>query len=150
MRKQFSNESIKPMKTSLLIRFALFLMLAPLPLVAQTGHTSWGPWSFDWEVKDGAAIGLRNVYYNGEKVIHRANLPTIRVHYDGGTTYADRIWWDDLVTEVDMCGKKFGCGTKVCQRSYVLNGRTWLEIGVFIYLGEYRLYPCWTLSTDGY
>lgn len=121
-----------------------------LPAAAQSGHTSWWPWSFDWEVKDGAAIGLRNVYYKGELVIYRANLPVIRVRYNGGTTYADRIYWENLLTGGDLCGVPFGCGIKVCQRSLNVGGRNWLEIGVWVILDQYRLFPSWILSDDGY
>jgi hypothetical protein len=140
-----------PSRWSFVTALAAFLLAGPMPLAAHSGHTDWGPWSFDWEVKDGAAIGLRNVYYKGELVIYKANMPVIRVRYVGGTTYGDRINWGDLQTEVTLCdGNRFGCGSKVCQRSYTVNGRSWLEIGVFAMLGEYRLYPAWQLSEDGY
>ena len=103
---------------------AVFLLAGPMPVAAQSGHTDWGPWSFDWEVKDGAAIGLRNVYYKSELVIYKANMPVIRVRYAGGTTFGDRINWSDLKFNVTLCaGASFGCGSKVCQRSYTVNGR---------------------------
>ena len=153
MRTSLLIQSLRDFLSTRPVALIILMLLfgAPLPLAAQSGHTTWGPWSFDWEVKDGAAIGLRNVYYKSELVIYRANLPTIRVRYVGGTTYADRINWDDLQTEVTLCNNnKFGCGSKVCQRSYTVDGRQWLEIGVFAILGNYRLYPAWALSVDGY
>ena len=121
-----------------------------LPATAQSGHTSFWPWSFDWEVKDGASIGLRKVYYKGELVIYRANMPVIRVRYVSSTTYADRINWENLLTGGDLCGVPFGCGSKPCQRSFIVNGRQWLEIGVYVQLDQYRLFSAWGLSDDGY
>jgi len=35
---------------------------------AHEGHTSWGPWRFDWAVYQSAGISIRNVYYNNELV----------------------------------------------------------------------------------
>lgn len=122
-------------------------------MAAHSGHTDWGPWSFDWEVKDGAAIGLRNVYYKNELVIYRASMPTIRVRYDlnAAGPYSDRINWEDLYDSVTLCGPtKYGCNTKVCQKSYWVGGRQWLQIGVYAVLDQYRLHPAWQLSDDGY
>ncbi len=155
------------MKTSLMIRlmqhvlaarrFAVvllvFLFAGSLPVSGHSGHTDWGPWSFDWEVKDGAGIAIRNVYYKHELVIYKANMPVIRVRYDGNASgpWADRIDWGNLQNYVSLCTSlTYGCGTKVCQKSYWIGSRHWLEIGVYATLGSYRLYPAWQLSEDGY
>src|SRR5262245_50449926 len=77
---------------------AMMLLGGSPSVFAHSGHTDWGPWSFDWEVKDGSALGIRNVYYNHELVIYKANMPVIRVRYDGNASgpWADRIDWGNL------------------------------------------------------
>lgn len=122
------------------------LGLGAAPLRAHSGHSAWGPWSFDWEVKDDAGLGLRNVYYNSEKVLYKANMPVIRVKYDGDACgpYADRLNWDNLL-DISNCGYK-----KVCQRSYTSGGRQWLELGILAAIGKYRLYQVYYFSQDGY
>ena len=172
------------MKTSLLFRrakdflatrywaAALTLSLFTGPLHGgepSSGSTTWGSWNFDWEVKDGAALGIRNVYYKHKLVIYKANMPVIRVRYDpafpcllpGGAVLAfgDRINWSDVQPYVFLCspppgGKRYGYGTKFYQKSYTISGpsgsRKWLQIGVYAMLGAYRLHPGWQLSEDGY
>jgi hypothetical protein len=115
------------------------------PAAAQAGATTWGQWRFDWEVKDGAGLALRNVHYRGERVIHKASMPVIRVQYDDDACgpFADRITWDHLL-ENPSCD-----GRKVCQQSYTYEGHEWLEIGVLAQIDEYSIYQVWHLSDDG-
>jgi hypothetical protein len=134
-------------RTLCLLAVCLFSVV-PL-VIAQSGHTNWNGWSFDWEVKDGAGIALRNVSYNNEFVIWKASMPTIRVHYVtvGGHTcgpYADRIDTYNLVP-ISWCGNN-----KVCQQSYTSGGRNMLELGVEAKIGQYDLYQVWYLSQDGW
>jgi len=124
-------------------------MIVSSPVLAQSGHTNWGAWTFDWEVKDGAGIALRNVYYRNELVIWKASMPVIRVHYAtvGGNTcgpYADQINWYSLIP-ISWCGNQ-----RVCQQSYVSGGHTMLEVGVEARIGQYDLYQVWYLSQDGW
>lgn len=115
------------------------------PVMAHSGHTVWGGWTFDWEVKDNAGIALRNVYFNNELVFYKASLPVIRVRYDHSCgPYQDRINWDKLV-KISNCGNK-----KVCQKSYSSGGRNWLEVGVYARIGAYHIYQAWYLSHDGW
>src|SRR5882672_5427330 len=68
-----------------------------------SGHTNWGPWSFDWAIRDKAGLALLNVRYNGSLIIYKASLPVIRVRYepepDGEICgpYADRIVWGNFL-----------------------------------------------------
>ncbi len=97
------------------------------PVFAHSGHTVWGAWRFDWEVKDEAGLAIRNVYFNNELVLWKASMPVIRVRYQGDVCgpYQDRITWGSLL-KISNCGNK-----KVCQRSFTdSSGRNWLEIGV--------------------
>jgi hypothetical protein len=131
------------------ILLPLFLLVAAVlatPALAQSGHTNWNEWSFDWEVKDGAGLALRNVSYRNELVIWKASMPVIRVHYANNACgpYADLIDWFNLVP-ISWCGNN-----KVCQRSYVAGGHTMLEIGVEAHIGQYVLYQAWYLSRDGW
>lgn len=125
---------------------AAALVAAALPALAHSGHTNWGPWRFDWEVRDDAGIAIRNVSYKDELVLYKASVPVIRVKYrnDACGPYADRINWDNLLN-ISNCG-----GGKVCQRSYASGGRNWLELGVLAGIGAYRIYQVWYLSDDGY
>ena len=115
------------------------------PARAHSGHTNWGPWRFDWEVKDGAGLALRNVTFNNELVIWKASMPVIRVRYDRDCgPYADRIDWGNLL-EISNCDN-----AKVCQKSFASGGRNWLRIDVLAAIGSYRLNQIWFLSDDGY
>ena len=113
---------------------------------AHSGHVNWGPWSFDWEVKDDAGLAIRNVNYQNEELIYKASMPVIRVKYDGDVCgpYADRISWDSLVN-ISNCG-----GAKVCQETYSSGGHDWLELGILAEIGEYRIYQVYYLSNDGW
>jgi hypothetical protein len=133
------------MKISICLVLLVALSMAS-PILAQSGHTNWNGWSFDWEVKDGAGIALRNVYYRNELVIWKASMPVIRVHYAGNACgpYADRIDGYNLVP-ISWCGN-----AKVCQQSYVSGGHTMLEVGIEANIGQYDLYQVWYLSQDGW
>jgi hypothetical protein len=113
---------------------------------AHSGHTDWGPWRFDWEVKDNAGIALRNVYFGDELVFYKASVPVIRVRYQDDVCgpYADQINWSYLLN-ISNCGNQ-----KVCQTSFVSAGRTWLEISVLAQIGKYQIYQVWYLSADGH
>lgn len=113
---------------------------------AQSGHVNWGPWSFDWEVKDDAGLGLRSVRYQNEQILYKVSMPVIRVKYNGDACgpYADRISWGSLVG-ISWCGNN-----KVCQQTYSAGGRDWLEFGVLAEIGEYRIYQVYYLTNDGW
>ena len=134
----------------IVMRMCVLLSLAWFPSAAfgQSGHTAWGPWSFDWRVLGDAGLNLLNVYYNGELVIHKANLPVIRVRYDNDQCGP----YQDLISSGLLIPVPFtGCGnTLVCQKSYTLHGRNWLEIGVLAKISQYLIYHVWYLSDDGY
>src|SRR6266550_5325560 len=128
-----------------LIASFCFSLAAP-STQAHSGHTVWGSWSFDWEVKDGAGIAIRNVVFDRQQVIYKASMPVIRVQYadDHCGPYADQINWDSLG------GVPWSNDAKVCQRSYTANGANWLELGVYAKIGSYRLYQAWYFSDDGW
>jgi hypothetical protein len=117
---------------------------------AHSGHVNWGPWDFDWEVKDSSGLAIRNVKYQNEELIYKASMPVIRVKYDrdgdndGCGPYADQISWGSLV-DISFCG-----GARVCQQTYSSGGREWLELGILAEIGEYRIYQVYYLSTDGW
>jgi hypothetical protein len=115
---------------------------------AHSGTTSWGPWTFNWEVKDGAGIAVRDVRYQGELVLWKASMPVIRVEYFGQNPcgpYADRIDWGNLLS-ISNCG-----GNKVCQQSFTSSdGRNWLRLSILAQIGAYRLNQNWFFSQDGF
>ena len=116
---------------------------APPAAAAISGHTDWKAWRFDWEIKDGAGVAIRNVTYGGELVIYKASMPAIRVKYDGDACgpFTDRL------TEYSL--KSTVCAPDVCQRSYTLGGHEWLEVGIMEQIGGYEIYQAWYLSDDG-
>src|SRR6266496_5357560 len=125
------------------------LLFASVVTCAQSGHTDWTGWSFDWEVKDGAGLAIRNVYYKGELVLWKASLPVIRVKYDtvNGNTcgpYADRIYSCNLIP-ISSCGNN-----TICQQGYTAVGHNMLELAVYARIGSYHLYQAWYLSEDGW
>jgi hypothetical protein len=113
---------------------------------AQSGHTNWNGWSFDWEVKDGSGLAIRNVTYNGEYVIYKTSMPVIRVRYDNDDCgpYADRIYWESLVP-ISNCND-----SKVCQQGYTAGGHNMLELGIYARIGSYHLYQAYYFSEDGW
>ena len=118
---------------------------------APSGHTSWGPWEFDWEVREAAGLNLMQVHYNGDKILHKVNVPVVRVHYlepglDPGIAgpYADKMDPGSL-QQISTQGDP-----RVRQRAYQAGGRNWLEIAIFDRIGEYRLYQVYYMSQDGW
>jgi hypothetical protein len=125
----------------------------------KSGHTNWGPWSFDWAIRDKAGLALLDVRYNGTLILYKASLPVIRVRYEpepGGDIcgpYADRIVWDSfpyvgprarIIDVGPPCG-----GKKICQFSSTINGVDWLTLGIYARIGKYHLKHEWHLSKDG-
>ena len=126
------------------------LVAVVVPAFAQSGHTNWEGWSFDWEVKDGAGLALRYLTFKNELVVWKASMPVIRVKYSPDSSgfecgpYADRINWSSLGA-IAWCGNQ-----KVCQQSYISGGRKMMEIGIEAFIGQYDLYQVWYLTEDGW
>ena len=116
------------------------------PALAQSGLVNWGPWQIRWEVADNAGIGLRDVRFNNRTLLYRANIPVIRVKYDGDRCgpYADRITWSNLSTD-NSCHNN----QKICQRTFTFAGREWLEISGRAFIGSYDMVQAWFFTRDG-
>lgn len=65
----------------LVLTSGLLIFLLPMAAEERSGHTDWGPWSFDWEVRNNAGLSIRNVDFQGERVLYKGSLPVIRVKY---------------------------------------------------------------------
>ncbi|HYH76094.1 MAG TPA: RICIN domain-containing protein [Arthrobacter sp.] len=132
---------------ALLLTGAVALVVAG-PLRAQSGHSSWGPWSFDWEVVGKRGLGIRNVRFEDTLFLYKANLPVIRVKYvndnwlTGCGPYQDRIQWKHL--QPTTCSS-----SKICQQSFTSGGINWLELGAFAKIGKYRIYQAWYFGDNG-
>jgi hypothetical protein len=117
---------------------------------AESGPVSWGPWSFDWVVADDSGIGIRNLKFEGRLLMHRGDMPVIRVKYDrdggqgGCGPYADRISWGNLSTD-NNCHN----GQKLCQRTFTSGGREWLEVSGRAFIGSYDIVQAWYFTRDG-
>ena len=123
-----------------------------------SGHIKEANWEFDWQLKDDSGVELYNIDYKGERVIYKVSLPVIRVKYvkdepvfppppiqrEGCGPYQDRLTVDHLL-DIQKCEDN-----KVCRKSYTLGSDQWLEIGIFVKIGEYRIYQAWYLNDKGY
>jgi hypothetical protein len=144
------TNSLWSLATSI-ISCGIGLCLLAFPSAAQaqahSGHTAWRGWDFNWEIKDGAGLAIRNVRWKEEQIIYKASMPVIRVRYDGNVCgpYQDRLDWYNLI-DIPFCANQ-----RVCQRGYTdAGGRNWCEIGVLAAIGAYRLYQAYYFSDDGY
>jgi hypothetical protein len=115
--------------------------------MTDSGSTSFGDWSFSWEIGSAHAEGLvlRNVRWKDTKVLHKASMPVIRVKYRGNASdidagcgpYADRI---------SSLSHLNGQTTNVVARFF---GNNLMEIAVFSEIGGYDLYQAYYFHTSG-
>jgi hypothetical protein len=120
--------------------------LLPMP---DSGSTSFGNWSFSWEIGNANDEGLvlRNVRWKNVKVLHKASLPVIRVKYRGDASnvdagcgpYRDRIHSGNL-------SRFSGQVTNVVARLF---GSDLMELAVFSEIGGYDLYQAYYFHTSG-
>jgi hypothetical protein len=120
--------------------------LVPMP---DAGSTTFGDWSFSWEVGNAHDEGLvlKNVRWKGVKVLHKASMPNIRVKYRGDASsvnagcgpYSDRISSGNL-------SRFSGQSTDVIARFF---GNNLMEIAVFSEIGGYDLYQAYYFHTSG-
>ncbi|MFN0016176.1 MAG: hypothetical protein ACKVU2_16675 [Saprospiraceae bacterium] len=119
---------------------------------AQSGHTNWKGWSFDFNVSGARNSGLEitNVRYNGQLVLYRGSMPVIRVQYFGANPcgpYQDRISPSNVINATCSGTGKLG---NICQYQFTWGGSgQWLEIGAYATIGAYHLYQAWYFSEDG-
>jgi hypothetical protein len=136
---------------SLFKAIPLFLGLTALSGVtnanAQSANVNWGPWQFRWEVAGSSGIGIRDLQFEGRKILHKGTMPVVRVKYDNDACgpYQDRISWNSFVTD-NNCDD----GQKICKRQFSFGGREWLEISGRLFIGRYDIIQIWYFSQDGY
>jgi Cu2+-containing amine oxidase len=111
--------------------------------VSASGAVNWPPdapvWSFRWEIIDGdsEAIVFRDVVFRGKKVLHKASVPMIRVHYDSGNgPYKDQLSSGNMVGPV-----------KVYEHNQ--SGFRHLVVESYHRIGRYHLVDRWLFRTDG-
>ncbi|MEV6280816.1 hypothetical protein [Nocardia sp. NPDC051832] len=109
-----------------------------------SGQVSWPPeapvWNFVWQVVDGdsEAIAFLNVSYRGKKVLHKASVPMIRVHYDqGGGPYKDQMSIGNMRRPVAVYEGNPGSGFR------------FLVVESYHEIGRYRLLNRWIFRDDG-
>jgi len=109
---------------------------------------TFGDWAFDWTVgHKQEGLELRDVRWQGTKILFKASLPVIRVKYTGDARsigsgdgpYQDRIHWGNLVVPRGAVGK-------VVSRSW--DDRI-LEIAVFSQIGDYDIYHAYYFDRAG-
>jgi hypothetical protein len=139
-----------------LIAACLNVCFLAAPALAQSGSVNWGPWKLGWEVDDAntAGLGLVNVRFNDRLILNRANMPVVRVRYNGDACgpFADRItsaYLRPINADDQECGH-CGCNQKVCQLTFSFEGRDWLEISVRALIGQYDMFQIWFLSSEGH
>jgi len=134
-------------RTRSAIVFALFLLAglglavtSASPTSAQispdNGHVEWEGWSLDYEISglfDG--MSLKNVNFNGNKILERASLPVMNVYYEDNDCgpYADRL----------------GGAEPITAREITYGGERWIEIGMEDTIGAYVMYQVFYLSENG-
>jgi Copper amine oxidase, enzyme domain len=114
---------------------------------AQSANVKWGPWAFRWEVAGSSGISVRDVNFDGKKILHKGSMPVIRVKYDNNACgpYQDRISWGNFVTD-NNCDD----GQKICKRQFSFGGHQWLEISGRVFIGSYDIIQIWYFSDDGH
>ncbi len=120
--------------------------LIPMP---DSGSTTFGDWSFAWEIGNAQSEGLvlKNVRWKGTKVLHKASMPVIRVKYRGSGSsinsgcgpYSDRISSGNL-------SHFSGQVTDVVARFF---GDNLMELAVFAEIGGYDLYQAFYFHKSG-
>ncbi|MER7544100.1 hypothetical protein [Actinomadura sp.] len=107
------------------------------------GRVSWPPeapkWTFLWELVDGdtEAIAFRDVYFKGIKVLHKASLPMIRVHYDSGAgPYKDQLGIGNMRVPVKVY-------------EHVQSGHRHLVVESYHVISRYHIVNRWFFRDDG-
>lgn len=120
--------------------------LIPLP---DSGSTTFGNWSFSWEIGNANDEGLvlRNVRWKGVKVLHKASMPVVRVKYRGrgSSIYSGCGPYNDRIHTGNV--ERFsGQTTDVVARLF---GDNLMEIAVFAEIGGYDLFQAYYFHTSG-
>lgn len=132
-----------------LLAGAPFAHAQPLMPMPDSGSTTFGDWSFSWQIGNAHDEGLvlRNVFWRGVKVLHKASMPVVRVKYRGDGSsigsgcgpYNDRLHSGNL--------ERFsGQTTDVVARFF---GANLMEIAVFAEIGGYDLYQAYYFHRSG-
>ena len=106
---------------------------------AMVADVEWEGWSFDYAA-GGQRSGLviKNVDYNGTRIINRGSMPVMRVEYNGDVCgpYAD-ILSKSTLNPVSDTGPVEACdGEAVCRRRFRQSGERFLEVGANWQIGE--------------
>ena len=132
--------------TALAVTSAIAEPLIPMP---DSGSTTFGDWSFAWEIGNAHDEGLvlKNVRWKGTTVLYKASMPVIRVKYRGNGSsinsgcgpYSDRISSGNL-------SHFSGQATDVIARFF---GDNLMELAVFSEIGGYDLYQAYYFHKSG-
>jgi hypothetical protein len=144
------------MKTLISIVLFVFYLCAtptaqaqPLLPMPDAGSTTFGDWSFSWEIGNANSEGLvlRNVRWKGTKVLHKASMPVIRVKYRGNAANIDSGCgpYSDRVSSGNL-SRFSGQTTNVVARLF---GNDLMEIAVFSEIGGYDLYQAYYFHRSG-
>jgi subtilisin-like proprotein convertase family protein len=104
-------------------------------------------WSFSHEVNGNQeGLSLKNVYFNGHKLLAKISMPVMRVFYQtqcGGSPFADRL--GSTLATIPWANNAL-----LAKREFTTpDGRRWFEIGIRDEIGHYNLYQAFYLSSDG-
>jgi subtilisin-like proprotein convertase family protein len=121
------------------------LALPGVSLAQLSGSVNWNGWTFTYEVSgDYDGLSLKNVQFQGLKLITKISLPVMRVFYANNECgpFADNLGGD--LSPIPWAGN-----ATIAQREFTLNGRQWYEIGIRDQIGAYDIYQVYYLSHDG-
>lgn len=129
---------------SLFVLSSLNTVAAQTAIGEQNGRVEWSGWSLDYdtfEYSDG--LILKNVYYNGKKILARASFPVMSVYYDGSCgPYADRL--NGVQQPVSWANNEL-----LVAREFTQGGERWFELGIREFIGSYDIYQVWYISESG-
>jgi len=119
--------------------------------MSEAGSISWpspAVWTFDWALADSPdqeGVVVRNAYFRGKKVLHKASLPSLRVQYvQSCGPFKDPLNYNNA-QPTSRCPN-----TRVCVYSYVSNGLRGLSVESYHRISAYRLTHRWVFWENGW
>jgi len=135
------------------LRHAVFVLTSLAGGGASAADIDWEGWSFDVSTNDNASgLVLRDVSFEGRKILDRASMPVMRVEYERDVCgpYADILSSRALRPATQGAPESVCDGRSQCTRTFTRDGERMLEVGSNWQLGEYQIYQTYYFSEDGY
>jgi hypothetical protein len=116
------------------------------------GEMAWLGWSFQWEVSNRSGLALRDLRFNRELVLYKASMPAMRVEYEGGRKFLERIDTGTL-RDCTFRGRRYGLpgtGDRICTLAFTdERGTRWLELSIRADTRGYWIVQRYSFSETG-